>query len=216
MEYLEQVASEDTAVRLVLLYTAITLAPAILLSLSSFIRIIIVLTFIKTALGAQNTPPQQVLIALALFITAAVMAPTLQELNDEALRPYLNGRLELGQALSRAEAPVRGFLTRNVRKDILQTFHETSREPLPNDIDSVSMSLLVPSFVASELQTAFELGFLIFLPFLVIDVLTASVLMAMGMVMLPPSMISLPLKLLLFVAADGWALMVTSMFRSFA
>lgn len=206
----------NEALRIVLALTALGLAPTILLATTSFMRCAVVLTFLRNALGTQNMPPTQVLMGLALFLTAAVMAPVGQELWSEAVGPYLEGEMEAGPAVSRGFAPLRAFMLRQTRTEDLKLFYRISRAPRPERPDQVQAHLLMPAFVVSEMRTAFEMGFVLYIPFLLVDLVVASVLMAMGMVMVPPAMISMPIKIMLFVLADGWNVLVGSLVRSFS
>lgn len=207
----------DVAVSLQILavLTILSLAPAILLMMTAFTRIIIVLSMIRNALATNQTPPNQVLIGLALFLTFFVMAPTFQAINDQALTPFLAGDIDQSQALERAAGPIRQFMLAQTREKDLALFYEISSRERPATVDDVPMQILIPAFILSELKTAFQLGFVIFIPFIVIDMVVASTLMAMGMLMLPPVMISLPIKVLLFVMVDGWDLIVRSLLVSF-
>ncbi|BAI81170.1 flagellar transport protein FliP [Deferribacter desulfuricans SSM1] len=207
----------DVAITLqiIFLITILTLAPAILLMVTSFTRLIIVFSFLRSALGTQQSPPNQVLIGLALFLTFFIMSPVLNDMYKNAVQPYMDGKLNFTQALVEAKKPLRKFLLKNTRKKELLTFIEISKVQRPKTPDDIPDSVLIPAFITSELQTAFEIGFLLFLPFLVIDFVVASVLLSMGMMMLPPVMISLPFKILLFVLVDGWGLIVGSMVKSF-
>lgn len=209
---------QDVAVTLqiIILITILTLAPAILILLTSFTRIIIVFSFLRNALGTQQMPPNQVLVGLALFLTFFVMSPVFTEINSKALSPYLEGKTTFTDALSEAKKPLRKFLLSNTRKKDVFTFMEISGGERPKKPEDIPDMVLIPSFVVSELQTAFEMGFLLFLPFLIIDFVVASVLLSMGMMMLPPVMISLPFKILLFVLVDGWALIVGTILKSFS
>lgn len=207
----------DVAVTLqvLLLLTILTLAPAILVLLTSFTRTVIVLSLIRNALGTNQVPPNQVLIGLALFLTAFVMAPTFGAVYTDALLPYLNGELSLEDMWTGGLQPLRDFMLRNTREKDLEMFIALRGQERPQTPDDVDALTLIPAFVISELKTAFQLGFVIFIPFLVIDMVVASTLMGMGMMMLPPIMISLPFKLLLFVLVDGWHLIVRSLLASF-
>jgi flagellar biosynthesis protein FliP len=209
-------AEMSTLVKIVGLLTVLSLAPAILVTMTAFTRIAVVLSFVRHALGVQGMPPNQVMISLALFLTLFVMAPVGRRIHEEALRPYLDGRIGDAAALDAAVAPVRSFMLAQTREKDLALFYEMAKSPRPARPDDVSLTLLLPAFVTSELRTAFEMGFLIFLPFLLVDLIVSSVLMSMGMVMLPPALIALPLKVMLFVLADGWHLVVGSVTRSFA
>jgi len=208
---------QDVAVTLQILFllTILTLAPAILLLMTPFTRIVIVLSFLRQALGTQQIPPNQVLIGLALFMTFFVMRPTGDAVYKDALKPYMDGRMGYSQALEKAQVPVRKFMFAQTREKDLALFVKLSKSPRPKNRDEVPTLVLVPSFIISELKTAFTMGFLLFIPFLVIDMVVASTLMAMGMMMLPPIMISLPFKLLLFILVDGWNLIAKSLATSF-
>ena len=203
-------------IRLALLLTALSLAPSVLVMATSFTRIVIVLSFLRTAIGLQQTPPNPVLIGLALFLTLFVMGPTLEASYRDGIQPLLAEEIDEEEALSRAAAPLRDFMLRQVREADLALFVEIARIEPPASAEAIPYRVLLPAFVISELRRAFEIGFLIFVPFLIIDMVVASVLMAMGMMMLPPVMISLPFKLIFFVLVDGWALVMGSLARSFA
>ena len=205
----------STSLQLLALLTVLSLAPSILIMMTSFTRIIIVLGFVRNALGTPQMPPNQVLVGVALFLTLFVMAPTFNQINDEALQPLLEGEISETQALERAEQPIRDFMFEQVDQDDLKMFTELSGEERPATRADVPTRILIPAFVLSELQTAFEIGFLIFIPFLIIDIVIASTVMSMGMVMLPPVIISLPFKILLFVLVDGWSLISESLVRGF-
>lgn len=198
------------------LLTLLSLAPAILLMTTSFTRIVIVLSFARSAMGTQQVPPNQVLIGLALFITLFVMMPVFAQINEEAWQPYMSGQISQQVALDRGVKPIRAFMIRQTREQDLSLFVDLSRRPKPAGPDDVPTYVLIPAFMISELKSAFQMGFVIYIPFLVIDMLVASVLMSMGMMMLPPALISLPFKLLLFVLVDGWGLVVKSLVQSFA
>ncbi len=203
-------------VRLVLLITVLSLAPSILVMVTSFTRIVVVLAFLRSALGLQQTPPNAVLISLALFLTAFVMAPTLEQAYRDGLAPLLAEEIDAPQAFERASAPLRSFMLGQVRPKDLELFLDISRTPALERPEDTPLRALIPAFMISELRRAFEIGFLIFVPFLVIDMVVASVLMSMGMMMLPPVLISLPFKLIFFVLVDGWYLVVGSLVQSFA
>lgn len=209
--------AKDVAITLqiIFLITILALAPSILIMLTSFTRIIIVFSFIRSALGTQQMPPNQILVGLALFLTFFVMAPVLKNINDKALAPYLKEEITFREALNKAKPPLREFLLNNTRKKNILLFIEISERERPQTPDDIPDIILVPAFITSEFQTAFEMGFLIFLPFLVIDFVVSSVLLSMGMMMLPPVMISLPLKVLLFILVDGWNLIIGSLVKSF-
>lgn len=208
-------AEVSTALQVLLVLTVLSVAPAILLMTTAFTRIIIVLSFVRQAMGTQNTPPNQVLLGLALFLTLFVMAPTLNAINDRAVQPYMAERITQQQALEQSVAVMRDFMFSQVQESELQLFIEITKEEQPENPKEVSTLILVPAFMLSELKRAFQMGFMIYVPFLVIDMLVSSVLMAMGMMMLPPIVISLPFKLLLFVLVDGWQLVVGSLMQSF-
>jgi flagellar biosynthetic protein FliP len=202
--------------KVLLLFTVLSLAPAILISMTAFTRIVIVLSFVRQAVGSANLPPSQVIMALSLLLTFVVMAPVAQQINSQALQPYQEKKLDEKQAFEQASQVLRGFLIPQTRKSDLLLFYELGKTPAPKDQSEVSLHLLVPAFMISELRTGFEMGFLLFLPFALIDLIVASLLTAMGMMMLPPTTLSTPLKLLLFVAVDGWALLTRSLVSSFA
>ncbi|MEW6489306.1 MAG: flagellar type III secretion system pore protein FliP [Thermodesulfobacteriota bacterium] len=208
---------QDVALTLqiVFLLTVLTLAPAILILLTSFTRIVVVLSFLRNALGTQAMPPNQVLVGLALFLTLFVMTPTWDGVYGDALRPYLDGRISQAQALENARPPVQKFLLAHTREKDIALFVRLGKLAPPRTPDEVPMTALVPAFIISELRTAFTIGFLLYIPFVIIDLVVASVLMSMGMFMLPPMMVSLPFKLIFFVLVDGWNLVVGSLARSF-
>ena len=195
--------------------TVLTLAPAILIMMTSFTRIVIVLSFVRQALGTQQMPPNQLIVGLSLFITFFVMAPVFSKVNKEAIQPYLKNELVQDVAFSKALYPFRKFMFNQTRESDLAMFIKMSKSEKPKTRADVSTVVLIPAFIVSELKTAFQIGFIIYLPFLVIDMITASVLMAMGMMMLPPVIISLPFKIMLFVFVDGWSLLVGSIVKSF-
>lgn len=196
--------------------TLLSLLPAIVLTMTSFTRIVVVLSFVKQGLGMQQTPPAQVLVGIALFLTMFTMAPVTQAIMTNAYEPYSAGKITESQALDRATTPLRGFMLRQTREADLALFYEAAKQPMPATEEEVPMRIASPAFIVSELATAFQMGVLVLLPFLVIDLAVASILMAMGMMMVPPSSISLPLKLILFVVVDGWHLLVGSLLKSFA
>jgi flagellar biosynthetic protein FliP len=202
-------------VTIVLLITILSLAPAILILMTCFTRIVIVLGFVRTALATQQMPPNQVLIGLALFMTLFVMAPTIGEVNQAAVQPFLQGEINQTEALDNAAKPIKEFMIKQTREKDLKLFLDFSGAERPASIDEVPLTVLIPAFAISELKTAFQMGFMIYIPFLVIDMVVASVLMGMGMMMLPPVMISLPFKILLFILVDGWHLVVKSLLLSF-
>ncbi len=202
-------------VKILIVLTVLTLAPAILILMTSFTRIIIVLSFIRQALGTQQMPPNQMLVGLALFLTLFIMSPVLTQINNNAVQPFLDGKISQEVALTTAMAPLRKFMFNQTRDADLALFVKMSKVEAPKTRADVPSSVLIPSFILSELKTAFQIGFIIYLPFLVIDMVAASVLMAMGMMMLPPVIISLPFKIMLFVFVDGWSLLVGSLVESF-
>ena len=197
--------------QIVVLMTLLTVLPSLVLGMPAFTRIIIVLSILRQALGTQQTPPNQVLVALALFLTFFVMQPTMTQFYDEALAPYLDGQMPADQAVETGTAIIKAFLIENTRQNDLMMFQQLAGDGPYANQDEVPLSVLLPAFITSELKTAFQIGFLIFLPFLVIDMVVASILMALGMMMLSPMLVSLPIKLLLFVLVDGWALTVGSL-----
>jgi flagellar biosynthetic protein FliP len=196
--------------------TLLSLLPAIVLTMTSFTRTAVVLSFVKQGLGTQQAPPAQVLVGIALFITAFTMAPIVSTIAKDAYDPYVAGKIDETQAMDRAIVPLRAFMLRQTREADLALFYDTAQAPMPHSEQEVSMRMAAPAFVVSELTTAFQMGVMVLLPFLVIDLIVASVLMSLGMMMMPPQSISLPLKLLLFVSVDGWHLLVGSLLRSFA
>ena len=196
--------------------TLLSLLPAIVLTMTSFTRIVVVLSFVKQGLGTQQTPPAQVLVGIALFLTMFTMAPITQSIMTNAYEPYAAGKIDESTALNRATTPLRAFMLKQTREADLALFYDAAKQPMPATEEEVPMRIASPAFIVSELTTAFQMGVLVLLPFLVIDLAVASILMAMGMMMVPPSSISLPLKLILFVVVDGWHLLVGSLLRSFA
>ncbi|EDL63956.1 flagellar type III secretion system pore protein FliP [Bacillus sp. SG-1] len=207
--------SVATSVKLLLLFTVLSIAPGILILMTSFTRIVIVLSFVRTSLATQQMPPNQVLVGLSLFLTFFIMAPTFQEVNETALTPLFNEEINLEQAYENAAGPFKDFMSKHTRQKDLELFLNYSGAERPESIDDIPLTALVPAFALSEIKTAFQIGFMIFIPFLVIDMVVASILMSMGMMMLPPVMISLPFKILLFVLVDGWYLVVKSLLQSF-
>ena len=203
-------------IELLILFTVLTLAPAILILCTCFTRIIVVLSFMRQALGTQSMPPNQLLIGFALFLSIFVMQPTGSAIYNDAIQPYMNEEIETTVALERIELNLRAFMNNHVRKADIQLFYDVTGETPPQTIHDVPIHFLIPAFIISELKTAFQIGFLLYIPFLILDMVVASVLMAMGMMMLPPIVISLPFKLLLFVLVDGWQLVTGSILRSFA
>ena len=205
----------ERVIQLIAFVTVLSLAPSILIMMTSFTRIVVVLSLLRTALGTATAPPNAVIIALAMFLTAFVMGPALQTAYDAGVRPLVNNEITVEQAFDRSSAPLKTFMQRNVRPKDLALFSDLSREPEPATPEEMSLRILVPAFMISELKRAFEIGFLLFLPFLIIDLVVASVLMSMGMMMLPPVVVSLPFKLIFFVLVDGWSLVAGSLIQSY-
>jgi flagellar biosynthetic protein FliP len=206
----------STALQLLVLITVLSLAPAVLVMVTSFTRIIVVLSLVRNAIGIPQLPPNQVLIGLALFLTAFVMAPAIKQINNDAVQPYLNGTITQQDAYYRGEAPLRAFMLKQTRQQDLGLFLKMSDTPKPETVNDVPTYVLVPAFTISELKTAFQMGFVMFVPFLIIDLIVSSALLSMGMMMLPPVIVSLPFKILLFVLVDGWYLIIGSLVGSFA
>lgn len=200
---------------ILLMLTIISLLPSLLVMVTSFTRTIIILSFLRNALGIQQTPPNMVLVGIALFLTLFIMTPVINEINKEAYTPYKEQEITQEEALKRAEVPVKEFMLRNTEKTSLNLFVEMSKIEPPEDVKELPLTVVIPAFMTSELKQAFTAGFLIFIPFLIIDIIVSSVLMSMGMMMLPPAMISLPFKLLLFVTVNGWELLFSSIVKSF-
>jgi flagellar biosynthesis protein FliP len=205
----------ERVVQLIAFITVLSLAPSILIMMTSFTRIVVVLSLLRTALGTATAPPNAVIVALALFLTAFVMGPALQTAYDSGIRPLINNEITVEQAFQRSSEPLKLFMQKNVREKDLALFADLSREPRPATPEELSLRILVPAFMISELKRAFEIGFLLFLPFLIIDLVVASVLMSMGMMMLPPVVVSLPFKLIFFVLVDGWSLVAGSLVQSY-
>ena len=205
----------ERAVQIIGLITLLSLAPSILVMVTSFTRIVVVLSLLRTAIGLQTAPPNSVMVSLALFLTLFVMQPTLQQSYDQGIAPLLAGEIEIAEAFELGSAPLHEFMRANVREQDLSLFYDLTEAPVPDEPEAIPLQLLVPAFMISELRRAFEIGFLLFLPFVVIDMVVASVLMSMGMMMLPPVVISLPFKLIFFVLVDGWYLVAGSLVRSF-
>jgi flagellar biosynthetic protein FliP len=208
---------EDVAVvlQVIALLTVLSLAPAIMILMTSFTRLIIVFHFLRQAMGTSQSPPNQVLVGLSLFMTFFIMAPVWQQVYSDALRPYMDEDISITEALEKAQMPVKKFMIANTREKDLALFVEASGQSRPQNREEITLLTLVPAFVISELKTAFIIGFVLYVPFLVLDMVVASVLLSMGMMMLPPVMISLPFKLMLFVLVDGWNLVAGSMMKSF-
>ncbi len=208
-------SSTGRIIQLFLLITVLSLAPSILVMVTSFTRIVVVLSFLRTAMGTQQTPPNQVIVSLALFLTIFVMMPILQESWDQGVRPYIDGEIEEKEAFAKSTLPVHKFMRKHVREQDLKLFLDAAGEGLIEDPADIPLKSLIPAFMISELRRAFEIGFLVFVPFLVIDMVVASVLMSMGMMMLPPIIIALPFKIVFFVLVDGWFLISGSLLESF-
>jgi flagellar biosynthesis protein FliP len=204
------------AIKVIVGLTVLSLAPALLVCVTSFVRIVIVLSMLRHAIGMQETPPNTVLISLALFLTLFTMAPVIERVNTEGVQPYLDGKLQTGDALSGGMKPLREFMIRQTREQDLALMVELSRTAMPQTVDEVSNVQLIPAFMLTELRAAFQIGFVIFLPFLLIDLIVSSVLMALGMMMVPPVTISMPLKILMFVLIDGWNLVVKAVVGTIA
>ena len=204
-----------TSIQIVALLTLLSLAPAILITLTAFVRIVIVLSFLRQAVGTQNMPPNQVVVSLALFLTFFVMLPTIQQIHESAMIPYQEQKITGEEALKRAYDPLRQFMLRQTREKDLALFVEATGEARPATPEEVGPQALIPAFLISELKTAFQMGFLVYVPFLILDMVVASVLTSMGMMMLPPVLISLPFKLMLFVLVDGWNVLTGSLVTSF-
>ncbi len=205
----------STSIQLMLLFTLLSFAPAILIGVSAFVRIVIVLAFVRQAVGTQQMPPNQVIVALALFLTFFVMMPTLQQVNQDAVQPYLQESTPPVEALERGFQPLRAFMLRQTREKDLALFLGISHHPRPDNAADVPPEVVIPAFMISELKTAFQISFMVYIPFLVLDMVVASILTSMGMITLPPVLISLPFKLMIFVLVDGWNLLISSLIRSF-
>ncbi|MCX6151037.1 MAG: flagellar type III secretion system pore protein FliP [Ignavibacteriales bacterium] len=205
----------SSTLQVLLLLTVLSLAPSIMLMTTSFLRLIIVFHFLRNALGTQQMPPNQLLAGMAIFLTFFIMAPTWNKVNTEALKPYMDGKMTLDSAYTKGVEPLRQFMFKNTRDEDLELFVSLSNMPKPNTRAELPTYVLIPSFVLSELRAGFIIGFFLFIPFLVVDMIVSSVLMSMGMMMLPPMMVSLPFKVLLFILVDGWNLIVGSLVRSF-
>ncbi|MCX7875641.1 MAG: flagellar type III secretion system pore protein FliP [Melioribacteraceae bacterium] len=205
----------SVTLQILLLMTVLSLAPSIVIMTTSYLRIIIVFHFLKSALGTQQMPPSQLLAGVALFITFFIMAPTWTKVNDEALKPLIDNKLTMQQAYDKGIEPIRQFMFKNVREEDLELFLSLSNQAKPKNRDEVSTYILIPAFVLSEMRAGFIMGFFLFIPFIMVDMIVSSILMSMGMMMMPPMMISLPFKILLFILVDGWNLIVSSLIRSF-
>lgn len=213
---LDGVGTVSAPLQIVLLLTLLTFVPAVLVTMTSFTRIVIVFHFLRQALGTQEMPSNQILIGLSLFLTVFVMAPVGDRVNAAALQPAMAGQIGVGEAVERATPPLREFMLRQTRETDLALFVDLAREPKPASRDQLSMRVVIPAFIISELKTGFQMGFFLFVPFVLIDLIISTTLLSMGMMQLPPVMVSLPFKVLLFVMIDGWNLLVGSIVRSFA
>ncbi len=209
-------SSYSLSLQILALMSALTILPSIVLGMTSFTRIIIVLSILRQAMGTQQTPPNQVLIAIALFLSLFIMSPTLTNIYENSADPYLNGKVSAIEALTTASDTMKGFLVKNTRKNDLKMFSDIAGKGTFESPEAIPLTILLPAFITSELKTAFQIGFLLFLPFLVIDMVIASVLMSLGMMMLSPMLVSLPFKLLLFVLVDGWAMTVGSLVATYS
>jgi flagellar biosynthesis protein FliP len=203
------------ALQVLFILTILALAPSIMIMVTAFTRIVVVLGFLRQALGTQQMPPMQVLTALAIFLTFFIMSPTLDKMNEQALVPYKNGSITFAQAIKNAEGPLRDFMYKQTREQDLSLFIGLIKGEKPKNKEDVPTRALIPAFMISELKTSFQIGFILFIPFLIIDMVVSSILLSMGMMMLPPVMISLPFKIMLFVLVDGWNLLVGSIIRGF-
>jgi flagellar biosynthetic protein FliP len=215
LEGIDSPKSMDSALKIVLLMTVLSLAPAILILMTSFTRIVIVLGFLRQAIGANQAPNNQIIIGLALFLTFVVMSPVLHQMNEDAIQPFMNEEMSQGEAFAKVQVPLKAFMLSQVREKDIALFLDLTRSDVPESPEDLPMLVVIPSFVLSELKIAFQMGFVLFIPFLIIDMVVASVLMSMGMMMLPPVLISLPFKILLFVLVDGWFLVVKSLVQAF-
>ena len=202
-------------INIAIILTLLVLAPTLLLMVTSFTRIVIVFSLLKQAMGLQQTPPAQVIISLSLILTIFIMEPYAKKSWEDAIVPYMNEKMGYEEAFTKGVKPFKEFMIKNTRESDLALFYRIKKEPNPKNIDDVPLTLLMPAFIVSELRTAFEIGFLIFLPFLVIDIIVASILMSLGMMMLPPVMISLPIKIIFFIVIDGWQLIIGNLAQSF-
>lgn len=215
VEDAQQGGDAAVSLQIIFLLTILSLAPSILIMMTSFTRIVVVLSFLRTAIGTQQMPPNQLLIGLSLFITFFVMSPVWDRVNDEAIQPLVADEIPYKVALDRGMEPIREFMLKQTRQKDMALFVRMARIPQPKNRSEIPNSVLIPSFIISELRTAFQIGFILFIPFLVIDLVVSSILLSMGMMMLPPIMVSLPFKILLFVLVDGWNLLMQSLVKSF-
>ncbi len=205
----------SVALELLFLFTVLTVAPSIVLTMTSYTRIIIVFHFLRQAMGTPQMPPTQILTSLALFMTIVIMGPVLKGVNETAFQPYMEEKIGFKEALDKAQVPVRAFLFKHTREKDLSIFYSITKEERPQNQEQVPTIMLVAAYTISELKTGFTIGFLIYIPFLILDMVVASILLSMGMMMLPPAMVSLPFKILLFILVDGWTLMIGSLVNSF-
>ena len=212
---LEEPAQFVKTINIALILTLLVLAPTLLLMVTSFTRIVIVFSLLRQAMGLQQTPPTQIVISLALILTIFIMEPYAKKSWEEGVQPYMDKEIAYDVAFERSIGPFKNFMIKNTRESDLALFYRIKKEPNPKNIEDVPLTLLMPAFIVSELRTAFEIGFLIFLPFLVIDIIVASILMSLGMMMLPPVMISLPIKIIFFIVIDGWQLLIGNLAQSF-
>lgn len=203
------------SVNIIILLTIIALAPSILVLMTGFTRMLIVLSFVRNAMGLQQTPPTQVLTGIALFLTIFLMWPTFTQINDEALQPYINEEISMDEAFEAGMRPAREFMMSQVSREDINTFLDIADRPVPEEYDDIATEVLIPAFIMGEIKRAFIMGFFIYIPFLIIDLVVASTLMSLGMMMLPPAMVSMPFKLILFLLVDGWGLVVTTLIGSF-
>lgn len=203
------------SLEMILMITVLSLLPSIIIMMTSFTRIIIVMSFLRNAIGMQQTPPNTVLVGIALFLTLFIMSPVLNQINEEAYIPYKNQEITGQEALNRAAAPMKTFMLKQTEMDTLDMFMEFSGEEITDNYEELPLTVIIPSFMTSELKRAFIIGFLLFLPFLLIDIVVSSTLMSMGMIMLPPAMISLPFKVLLFITVNGWQLLFSTLIKGF-
>jgi flagellar biosynthesis protein FliP len=205
----------SVALELMFLFTVLSIAPSIVLTMTSYTRIIIVFHFLRQAMGTPQMPPAQIMASLALFMTIVIMGPVIRNVNDQALQPYLEERISFKEALEKAQVPIRAFMFKHTREKDLSIFYSITKEPRPENKEQVSTIMLVAAYTISELKTGFSIGFLIYIPFLILDMVVASILLSMGMMMLPPATVALPFKILLFILVDGWSLLIGSLVNSF-
>ncbi len=208
-------AGNSNWLQILILLTVLTLIPTILIMTTSFTRIVVVLSFVRNALGIQQMPPNQVIIGIALFITIFIMSPTINTINKDAVQPYLNKQITQEQAIKSAEIPLKEFMFKQTRSKDIALFVNLAKIEKPKSIEDIPVTVMIPAFIISELRIAFQIGFLVYIPFLLIDIIVSSILMSMGMMMVPPVVISLPFKILLFVMVDGWYLIINSLVTSF-